>query len=223
LEAAIFLGISARRVEDTAQSPRGENVPMVDDMIREWYWLRGDRVEGPLTLQDLRRMLEGGTLNPADMVRRGEAGAWVAVRSVAEPLDDRLQPPPAPAPALDVTRDREPKVTLDTPFAEWGVAALVAGSALLILTPLTVQTVYVMSQAGGSRFLSFLLTIVLEFLLFAGNAGSMTCGVLGMIGYIKKRQRLPLNLAGATVSALSLLLWMVTAVILLRSMDRLFQ
>ena len=58
---------------------------MVDDLIREWYCMHGNRVEGPYTLQDLRRMLDSGALSSADMVRKGEAGTWVSLPGVMRP------------------------------------------------------------------------------------------------------------------------------------------
>jgi hypothetical protein len=59
----------------------------------------------------------------------------------------------------------------------------------------------------------------MELLLFLGNGASLAGGVLGLLEYFKRRQRLPLNLAGTVVSALSLLLWLVTAIAMIRTMD----
>jgi hypothetical protein len=192
---------------------------MVDDMIREWYCMMGERLEGPFTLQELRRMSESGALGPDNMVRKGEAGTWVAARSLIEPRLER-QASPAPASAFDVSREREPRLTLDAPVSEWGVAALVLGSALLLATPLSNNIVMQIHAANGSRFISFLLTFMMEALLLVGNGASVAFGVLGLLGYFKQRQRLPLNLAGAVVSALSLFLWLLNAVVLIRAADR---
>jgi hypothetical protein len=198
---------------------------MVDDLIREWYCMRGDRVEGPYALADLRRMLETGAMSSADMVRQGEAGTWVALRTVLEPRGNGAPPV---AERLDVprerdrereTREREPKVALDAPFSEWGLSSLILGSTLLLLTPLSLATVHQIHERPGNRFLSFLLTFVMQLLLFLGNGASLAGGVLGLLEYFKQRQRLPLNLAGTVVSALSLLLWLVTAIVMIRMMD----
>jgi hypothetical protein len=190
---------------------------MVDDMIREWYCMMGERLEGPFTLQELRRMSESGALGPDNMVRKGEAGTWVATRSLIEP---RLERPSSPAPASPFDVGREPRLALDSPFSEWGVAALVLGSALLLATPLSNNIVMRIHDANGSRFVSFMLTFMMEALLLVGNGASVAFGVLGLLGYFKQRQRLPLNLAGAVVSALSLFLWLINAVVLIRAADR---
>jgi hypothetical protein len=193
----------------------------VDDLIKEWYCMRGDRVEGPYTLQDLRHLLDSGSLVGTDMVRRGEGGAWAAVRSVLEGLEERRSAPPPPtATLLAPTREQEPRVGLEAPFSEWGVSALVMGSVFLIVTPLSYSIAHQISDAGGNRFFSFLLTFVLQILLFAGNGASVAFGVLGVLDYAKQRQRLPLSLAGAVVSALSMLLWLLSAIVMVRHMDR---
>jgi hypothetical protein len=195
---------------------------MVDDLIREWYYVHGDRVEGPYSIQDLRRMLESGTLGAADMVRKGEAGAWVALHSIVEPASI-TQPPVAQR--LDAPTDREPResrdarVGLDAPFSEWGLASLIVGSTLLLLTPASLATINRIHETQGNRFLSFLLTFMMELLLFVANGASLAAGVYGVLEYLKRRQRLPLNLAGTVVSALSLLLWLVTAIAMIRTMD----
>jgi hypothetical protein len=193
---------------------------MVDDMIKEWYCMLAGRLEGPFSLQELRRTIEGGTLNPGDMVRRGEAGTWVAAGSVVEGVEERRTARPTPPPLPEVSREKEPRLALDAPFSEWGVAALVLGCFLLITTPLSVLTVNQIRVPGGSHFLSFVLFFVLEFFLFLGNGASVAFAVLGILSYVKQHQRLPLNLAGAVVSGLSLLLWLFTAVVLIRSFDR---
>jgi hypothetical protein len=198
---------------------------MVDDMIKEWYCMVGDRVEGPYSLQELRRLTDAGTLGPDDMVRRGESTPWVAARSVVEPFDGKTAPtptpPPLPSPSVaDVRRAGEPKVALDAPFSEWGISALVMGGAMLLATPLSVHTVDLIRRPGGSTFITFLLCFALEALLVLGCGASVAFGVMGLLGYFKRGERLPLNLAGLVISALSLLLWLMTAVVLIRSMDR---
>lgn len=192
---------------------------MVDDMIREWYCMIGERLDGPFTLQDLRRMSESGALGPDNMVRKGDAGTWVAARSLIEPRVER-PPTPASGSAFDISREREQRVTLDAPFSEWGVSALVLGSALLLATPLSNHIVTQIHDANGNRFISFLLTFVMVGLLLLGNGASVAFGVLGLLGHFKKGQRLPLNLAGAVVSVLSLFLWLLNAVVLIRAADR---
>ena len=67
-----------------------------------------------------------------------------------------------------------------------------------------------MRVPGGSHFISFLLSFALELLLFLGNGASVAFAVLGILSYVKRRQRLPLNLAGAVVSGLSMLTWLIT-------------
>jgi hypothetical protein len=153
------------------------------------------------------------------MVRKGDAGPWVAARSLIEPRLDRPATS-APGSPFDTRRDHEQRVTLDAPFSEWGVSALVMGSALLLATPLSSNIVMQIHDANGSRFISFLLTCVMVGLLLLGNGASVAFGVLGLLGYFKKRQRLPLNLAGAVVSVLSLFLWLLNAVVLIRAADR---
>src|SRR5262249_9583751 len=127
------------RIHCVELAPRSR--PMVDDLIREWYCVHGDRVEGPYALQDLRHMLETGALSSADMVRRGEAGTWVTLRSVIDPA--AITAPPV-AQRLEPATDREPRqapVGLDAPFSEWGLSSLIVGSALLLLTPLSLATI----------------------------------------------------------------------------------
>jgi hypothetical protein len=187
---------------------------MVDDMIKEWYRQRAGRIEGPYTLQDLRQMADSGSLSAADLVRQGEAGAWMPFGTVNGAFTERRS-----SALSDPARDLEPRIGLDAPFSEWGLAALIAGSALLIVTPLSAQAGHPIREPGNSRFLSFLLVFVLQFLLLLGNAACVACGVQGMLGYFRQRQRLPLNLAGAAVSALSMVLWLITAVALIRAMD----
>jgi hypothetical protein len=194
---------------------------MVDDLIREWYWMHGDRVEGPYSLDDLRHMLDSGALSSADLVRRGEAGAWAALRTVIEPRAIAALPG---AQRLDMPGEapREtgaPGVGLDAPFSEWGLSSLVLGSALLLLTPLSLMTANRIHDTPGNRFVSFLLTFVMELLLLLGNGACLAGGIYGLLQYFKNRQRLPLNLAGTVVSALSLLLWLVTAIAMIRTMD----
>lgn len=195
---------------------------MVDDLIREWYCMHGDRIEGPYALQDLRRMLDTGALSTSDLVRQGEAGAWVALRSV---LDARAITAPPVAERLDVPGKQEPRdsrvlpLGLDAPFSEWGLSSLIFGSALLVLTPASVVTINRIHETQGNRFVSFLLTFVMELLLFLGNGASLAGGVYGLLEHFKQRQRLPLNLAGTVVSTLSLLLWLVTAIAMIRTMD----
>ncbi len=111
------------------------------------------------------------------------------------------------------------QVGLDAPFSEWGLSSLIFGSVLLLLTPASVVTINRIHDTQGNRFLSFLLTFVMELLLFLGNGASLAGGVYGLLEYFKRRQRLPLNLAGTVVSALSLLLWLVTAIAMIRTMD----
>jgi GYF domain 2 len=187
---------------------------MVKTMIREWHLQRADRIDGPFTLDELRHMLAGGSLNAAELVRQGEGGAWVPVRAVA----GAFEAPPTAA-LITAPSTREPSIGLDAPFSEWGLASLITGSALLIVTQLTVQIGHPIREPGGSRTLGFLLAFAFQFLLLIGNAASVAAGVMGMLGYLKQRQRLPLNLAGAAISVLSLLLWLVTMIALMRAMD----
>jgi hypothetical protein len=191
----------------------------VDDMIKEWYVMHGDRIDGPYAMQELRRLLESGALLATDMVRQGEGGTWVPLRSLLDGLEERRSLPLPPGPP-DVARDKEPKVGLDAPFSEWGLSALVLGSAMLLVTPLSFNITHQISEGGGNRFFSFALTFLLELLLFAGNGASVTFGVFGLLGYAKQRQRLPLNLAGAAVSALSMFLWLLSAIVTIRHIDR---
>jgi uncharacterized RDD family membrane protein YckC len=68
----------------------------------EWFFAQNNRQGGPVSLEDLRAMLNTGRLSPSDLVWTEGMPEWTAALSVPELLPDThplpLIPEPAPAP-----------------------------------------------------------------------------------------------------------------------------
>ncbi len=68
-------------------------------MSNQWYYAKAGKKEGPVALDDLKRLVEQGQLQPTDHVWKQGMPAWVPASSVDGLL--AVVPPPPPVPQVD--------------------------------------------------------------------------------------------------------------------------
>lgn len=98
------------------------------EMSKEWFVRRGEIERGPLSSQELKRLVEKGTIVATDMIRKSDQPEWreagvvrglFPAESVARPA-----PPPLPSPAIDQPQQSEasPKPSMASETLKSGLA-----------------------------------------------------------------------------------------------------